>query len=60
MFLLVTLYVFGVTLGLIATSGLVRFGPSFENIAWASLFFLPFGMYLLPNRNITQLASNNF
>jgi len=39
-FLLVTLYIFGVTLGLLVTSGLVRFGPSFENIAWASLFFL--------------------
>ena len=38
-FLLITLYIFGVTLGLLVTSGLVRFGPSFENIAWASLFF---------------------
>ena len=38
-FLLITLYIFGVTLGLMVTSGLVRFGPSFENIAWASLFF---------------------
>ena len=37
-FLLITLYIFGVTLGLLVTSGLVRFGPSFENIAWASLF----------------------
>ena len=39
-FLLTTLYIFGVTLGLLVTSGLLRFGPSFENIAWASLFFL--------------------
>ena len=39
-FLLITLYIFGVTLGLLVTAGLVRFGPSFENIAWASLFFL--------------------
>ena len=38
-FLLVCLYLFGVTLGLIVTAGLIRFGPSFENIAWASLFF---------------------
>ena len=38
-FLLLTLYIFGVTLGLLVTSGLIRFGPSFENIAWASLFF---------------------
>ena len=37
--LLVCLYLFGVTLGLIVTAGLIRFGPSFENIAWASLFF---------------------
>ena len=49
MFLLVTLYVFGVTLGLLVTSGLVRFGPSFENIAWASLFFLaPLGCIYYP------------
>ena len=39
-FLLITLYIFGVTLGLLVTSGLLRYGPSFENIAWASLFFL--------------------
>ena len=54
-FLLITLYIFGVTLGLLVTSGLVRFGPSFENIAWASLFFLaPLGciyysIEILPN-----------
>ena len=31
------------------TSGLVRFGPSFENIAWASLFFLaPLGCIYYP------------
>ena len=39
-FLLLALYLFGVSLGLLVTSGLLRFGPSFENIAWASLFFL--------------------
>ena len=38
-FLLINLYLFGVSLGLLVTSGLLRFGPSFENIAWASLFF---------------------
>ena len=38
--LLLSLYLFGITLGLLVTAGLVRFGPSFENIAWASLFFL--------------------
>src|SRR6056300_24985 len=38
--LLFSLYLFGITLGLLVTAGLVRFGPSFENIAWASLFFI--------------------
>ena len=48
-FLLITLYIFGVTLGLLVTSGLVRFGPSFENIAWATLFFLaPLGCIYYP------------
>ena len=48
-FLLLTLYIFGVTLGLLVTAGLVRFGPSFENIAWASLFFLaPLGCIYYP------------
>ena len=43
------LYIFGVTLGLLVTSGLLRFGPSFENIAWASLFFLaPLGCIYYP------------
>jgi len=47
--LLVTLYIFGVTLGLLVTAGLIRFGPSFENIAWASLFFLaPLGCIYYP------------
>ena len=31
------------------TSGLLRYGPSFENIAWASLFFLaPLGCIYYP------------
>ena len=48
-FLLITLYIVGVTLGLLVTAGLVRFGPSFENIAWASLFFLaPLGCIYYP------------
>jgi len=47
--LLITLYIFGVTLGLLVTAGLLRFGPSFENIAWASLFFLaPLGCIYYP------------
>ncbi len=48
-FLLIALYIFGVSLGLLVTSGLLRFGPSFENIAWASLFFLaPLGCIYYP------------
>ena len=31
--LLLPLYLFGVTLGLLVTSGLLRFGPSFENLS---------------------------
>ena len=49
LFLLIGLYIFGITLGLLVTSGLIRFGPSFENIAWASLFFLaPLGCIYYP------------
>jgi len=48
-FLLIALYIFGVSLGLFVTAGLLRFGPSFENIAWASLFFLaPLGCIYYP------------
>jgi len=47
--LLLSLYIFGITLGLLVTAGLMRFGPSFENIAWASLFFLaPLGCIYYP------------
>ena len=47
--LLLTLYIFGISLGLLVTSGLLRYGPSFENIAWASLFFLaPLGCIYYP------------
>ena len=36
-------------MGLLVTSGLLRYGPSFENIAWASLFFLaPLGCIYYP------------
>ena len=49
LFLLLSLYIFGITLGLLVTAGLMRFGPSFENIAWASLFFLaPLGCIYYP------------
>ena len=48
-FLLIALYIFGISLGLLVTVGLLRFGPSFENIAWASLFFLaPLGCIYYP------------
>ena len=49
LFLLIALYIFGISLGLLVTAGLLRFGPSFENIAWASLFFLaPLGCIYYP------------
>ena len=54
LFLLVALYLFGVSLGLLVTSGLLRFGPSFENIAWASLFFGSTRLHLLSDRNFTS------
>ena len=34
LFLLLPLYLFGVTLGLLVTSGLLRFGPSFDSYIW--------------------------
>ena len=47
--LLLSLYFFGVTLGLLVTSGLLRYGPAFENIAWSSLFLLaPLGCIYYP------------
>ena len=53
--MLISLYIFGVTLGLLVTSGLIRFGPSFENIAWASLFFLaPLGCIYYPIEILPQ------
>jgi ABC-2 type transport system permease protein len=50
LFLFLSLYIFGITLGLLVSSGLLRFGPSFENIAWSSLFFLlaPLGCIYYP------------
>ena len=47
--LFVSLYIFGTTLGILVTSGLLRFGPSFENTAWSSLFLLaPLGCVYYP------------
>ncbi len=40
---------FGTTLGILVTSGLLRFGPAFENTAWSSLFLLaPLGCVYYP------------
>ena len=58
-FLLLSLYLFGITLGLLVTSGLLRYGPSFENIAWASLFFLaPLGCIYYPIEILPDLFQN--
>tara|TARA_Y100000816_G_scaffold291872_1_gene284748 strand:- start:1288 stop:2079 length:792 start_codon:yes stop_codon:yes gene_type:complete len=49
LFLFLSLYMFGTTLGILVTSGLLRFGPSFENTAWSSLFLLaPLGCVYYP------------
>jgi len=48
-FLFLSLYIFGITLGLFVAAGLLRFGPSFENIAWSTMFLLaPFGCIYYP------------
>ena len=48
-FLFLSLYTFGITLGLLVSAGLLRFGPSFENIAWSTMFLLaPFGCIYYP------------
>ena len=61
-FLFLSLYIFGITLGLLVSAGLLRFGPSFENIAWASLFFLaPLGCIYYPIEilpNSLQIIAN--
>ena len=47
--LFLSLYFFGITLGLLVTSGLLRYGPAFENVAWSSLFLLaPLGCVYYP------------
>ena len=47
--LLFSLYMFGITLGLLVVSGLLRYGPAFENVAWSSLFLLaPLGCIYYP------------
>ncbi len=47
--LLLNLHIFGISLGILVSSGLIRFGPAFENVAWASLFLLaPLGCVYYP------------
>ncbi len=48
-FLFLSLYIFGITLGVLVSAGLMRFGPSFENISWSTMFLLaPFGCVYYP------------
>ena len=47
--MLINLHIFGITLGIFVSSGLIRYGPAFENIAWATLFLLaPLGCIYYP------------
>ena len=55
-FLFLSLYIFGITLGLLASAGLLRFGPSFENISWSTLFLLaPFGCVYYPIETLPKI-----
>ena len=55
-FLFLSLYIFGITLGILVSSGLLRFGPSFENIAWSTMFLLaPFGCIYYPIETLPEM-----
>ena len=55
-FLFLSLYIFGITLGLLVSAGLLRFGPSFENISWSTLFLLaPFGCVYYPLETLPEV-----
>ena len=55
-FLFLSLYIFGITLGLFVSAGLLRFGPSFENIAWSTMFLLaPFGCIYYPIETLPKI-----
>ena len=55
-FLFLSLYIFGITLGLFVSAGLLRFGPSFENIAWSTMFlFAPFGCIYYPIETLPEI-----
>ena len=57
--LFLSLYIFGVTLGLFVSAGLLRFGPSFENIAWSTMFLLaPFGCIYYPIETLPEIFQN--
>ena len=59
LFLFLSLYIFGITLGLFVSAGLLRFGPSFENIAWSSLFLLaPLGCIYYPIEILPEFFQN--
>ena len=54
--LFLSLYIFGITLGSFVSAGLLRFGPSFENIAWSTLFLLaPFGCIYYPVETLPKI-----
>ena len=58
-FLFLSLYIFGITLGLLVSAGLLRFGPSFENISWSTLFLLaPFGCIYYPIETLPEIFQN--
>ena len=55
-FLFLSLYIFGITLGILVSAGLLRFGPSFENIAWSTMFLLaPFGCIYYPVETLPEI-----
>ena len=55
-FLFLSLYIFGISLGILVSAGLLRFGPSFENIAWSTLFLLaPFGCVYYPIETLPEI-----
>jgi len=55
-YLFLSLYIFGITLGLFVSAGLLRFGPSFENIAWSTMFLLaPFGCIYYPIETLPEI-----
>jgi len=58
-FLFLSLYIFGITLGILVSAGLLRFGPSFENIAWSTMFLLaPFGCIYYPIETLPEFLQS--